>query len=166
MNKYRSPVLAALWSVAIPGFGQLYTGDYLIGLLLVILEFIINVNARLNLSILYSFRGQFQHAIEVTDFQWIMFYPCIYAFSIWQAYNRALELNTGLRRNEENNIFTNNKYCGFFIGVAMGGTLGVIYSFLIGPILCGILGGVAGGLIGAIIEKLGRIIFSKGQRDT
>ncbi|OPX83584.1 MAG: hypothetical protein A4E53_04531 [Pelotomaculum sp. PtaB.Bin104] len=154
-------MLSALWSIAIPGFGQLYIGDYLIGVLLVILEVLINVKASLNLSILYSFRGQFQNAIDGANLQWMLFYPCIYAFSIWQAYNRALEINRGPGQVEEGKIIANTKYNGLFIGVAMGGTLGVIYSCRIGPIFCGILGGVIGGLLGSFIEKLGRIIFYK-----
>jgi len=156
MRKYRSPLMSALWSIAIPGFGQLYVGDYLISVLLVVLEFVINVKASLNLSILYSFKGQFQDAIDVANFQWILFYPCIYAYSIWQAYNRAMEINRGLSQVEEGRMFANTKYNGFFIGVAMGGTLGVIYSCKIGPVFCGILGGLIGGLFGAVVERLSK----------
>jgi hypothetical protein len=155
--------MSALWSIAIPGFGQLYLGDYLIGVLLVISEFVINVKAGLNLSILYSFRGQFQYASDATNFQWILFYPCIYAYSVWQAYNRALEINCGLGQAEESKIFANTKYSGFFFGFATGGTLGVIYSFRIGPIFCGITGGLIGGLIGSVIEGLGKRIFYRGN---
>lgn len=154
-------MLSALWSVAIPGFGQLYVRDYLIGVLLVALELIINVKAGINLSILYSFRGQFQNASEVANLQWILFYPCIYAFSVWQAYNSAMEKNHALKQVKESSVFTKTKYNGFFIGVAMGGTLGVIYSYGIGPIFCGILGGVIGGSLGAVIERLSKGIFCK-----
>ncbi|MCG9966669.1 hypothetical protein L9W92_01180 [Pelotomaculum terephthalicicum JT] len=129
MRKYRSPLMSALWSIAIPGFGQLYIGDYLIGVLLVVLELIISVKASINLSILYSLRGQFQNASGVVNFQWMLFYPCIYAYSIWQAYNRAMEINHGLSQAEKGRIFTNTQYNGFFVGSAMGGTLGVIYSY-------------------------------------
>ncbi|MDF9408056.1 hypothetical protein L7E55_06735 [Pelotomaculum isophthalicicum JI] len=129
--------------------------------MLVLLELVINVKASLNLSILYSFRGQFQNASDVANFQWILFYPCLYAYSIWQAYNRAMEINNGFIQAEKDRIFANTKYNGLFIGVAMGGTLGVIYSCRIGPIFCGILGGVIGGLLGAVIERLSKGIFYK-----
>jgi len=154
MKKYRSPLMSALWSVAIPGFGQLYIGDYLVGFLLVAMELIINIKASLNLAILYSFRGEYQNAIDVADFQWILFYPCLYAYSIWHAYNEAMEINRGLNQVKEGRVSTNTKYNGFFIGVAIGGTLGVIYSYEISPIFCGILGGITGGLLGSVIEKL------------
>lgn len=156
-------MLSALWSVAIPGFGQLYIGDYLIGVLLVILEVLINVKASLNLSILYSFRGQFQNAAEVADLQWLLFYPCIYTYSIWQAYNRAMEINHGLSKAEEDRVFTNTKYSGFFVGCAMGGTLGVIYSYGIGPIFCGILGGVIGGLLGSMVKIFSERICNRNR---
>lgn len=163
MRKYRSPLISALWSVAIPGFGQLYIGDYLIGVLLVILELIINAKANLNLSILYSFRGQFQNAVTAANLQWILFYPCIYTYSIWQAYNRALEINCGLSQSEEDRKFADTKYSGLFIGGAMGGTLGVIYCYRFGPVFCGIIGGLIGGLLGAIIERLGSGTFCKSK---
>ena len=142
----------------------MYIGDYLIGVLLVALEFIINVKAGLNLSILYSFRGQLQNAIDVTNFQWLLFYPCVYAYSVWQAYNRATEINRGRSQAEEGRVFANTQYNGLFIGFAMGGTLGVIYICRIGPIFGGILGGLIGGLTGSVIERLVNGIFCKSQK--
>lgn len=165
MKKYRSPLISALWSVAIPGFGQLYIGDYVVGTILVILEFTINVKANLNLTILYSFKGQFHYAADTADFQWILFYPCIYAFSIWHAYNEALEINRNHNRGPNGNFYLNNtKYNGFFIGCAIGGTLGVIYSYKIGPIFCGISAGLIAGLIGSAVEKLVRKCLIKERR--
>ncbi|MDD4239061.1 MAG: hypothetical protein PHT62_10995 [Desulfotomaculaceae bacterium] len=131
--------------------------------MLIALEFVINVKASLNLSILYSFRGQFQQAIDVTDFQWLLFYPCVYAYSVWQAYNRAREINRGLSQAEEGRVFANTQYNGLFIGFAMGGTLGVIYICGIGPIFGGILGGFMGGLTGYVVERLVKGMFCKGQ---
>ena len=42
-----------LWSIALPGFGQLLNGKFLKGLLLILLEFLINVQSNFNQAIIY-----------------------------------------------------------------------------------------------------------------
>lgn len=78
-----------LWSIALPGFGQLLNRKYLKGFLLVGLEFLINVLGNFNSIIVLSFLGHTQEAIEQTNYLWLMFYPCLYFFSIWDAYRDA-----------------------------------------------------------------------------
>lgn len=151
MKKHRSPGAALLWSLTIPGFGQLYNRDYLVGLILIVLEFLINVKANLNLVIFFSCRGQYLESIKAADLQWLLFYPCVYCFSLWHAYNRAIEINHELEKSNEDHYRIS--YTGLFIGSAMGGTLGVIYSFTIGPVWGGIAGMAVGGLLGLILER-------------
>ncbi|MGY4691660.1 hypothetical protein [Salibacterium sp. K-3] len=78
-----------LWSIALPGFGHLILGKYVKGILLVLLEVIVNVFGRFNHIIVLSFHGNIQEAIEQTNYQWLMFYPCLYFFAIWDAYREA-----------------------------------------------------------------------------
>ncbi len=80
---------ALLWNIAFPGFGQLLNRKYAKGVLLVGLEFLINVRSHFNVVILLSFHGQIDKAIHQTDYQWLMFYPCLYMFSLWDAYKDA-----------------------------------------------------------------------------
>ncbi len=80
---------AALWSIAIPGLGQLANGKYLKGFLLLFLEFLINVKSGLNTFIIYSFHLQTTAAVKMTDYQWLMFYPCLFMFAIWDACHDA-----------------------------------------------------------------------------
>ncbi|MGD6943960.1 hypothetical protein ACQCT6_18245 [Cytobacillus gottheilii] len=84
-----NPKEKLLWSIAFPGFGQLLNGKYLKGFLFILLEFIINVQSNFNQIIFFSFNGEINKAIEYTDYQWLMFYPCIYFFSMWDAYKDA-----------------------------------------------------------------------------
>jgi hypothetical protein len=150
MKINRSPVVALLWSICIPGFGQLYNRDYIIGLLLVVLEIIINVKASLNLAILYSFRGQLLLSSQIVDYQWLLFYPCVYVYSVWQAYNQAQILNLP----PQVDYVAISRYSGALIGGAMGGTLGIIYIVTLGPIFGGILGMALGAAAGHMIEKV------------
>jgi hypothetical protein len=75
-----------LWSIALPGFGQFLNRQYIKGIVLLIMEFIVNVKSHLNQIIILSFLGDIETAIANTDYQWLMFYPCLYMFGIWDAY--------------------------------------------------------------------------------
>jgi len=155
MKLNRSPWMAMLWSMAIPGFGQIYNQDYLIGILLIILEFVINVKSNLNLIILYSFQGSILDAQNTVNIEWLLFYPCVYTFSLWHAYNKAAEINLNRKGYEgQGSHAYSTRFNGIFVGAAMGGTLGIIYVINHGPVFGGIIGMLMGALIGEGIEKI------------
>ncbi len=130
-----------LWSIAFPGFGQLLCEKYVKGILLVSLEFLVNVKGNINLVIMYSFQGEIQQAIGHADYQWIMFYPCLYFFAIWDAYKSA---GGG-----------NKPYAGLpFVFSAYFMTVGVIYSTeWLGPVWLPILSVAPGLLVGFLLQK-------------
>lgn len=138
-----------LWSIALPGFGQLLNRRFLKGLLLIVLEFLINVRAKLNLVIVFSFQGDMAKAVEATDYQWLMFYPCLYLFAIWDAYKDA--------GGGEGVKFATVP----FVFSAYIGTIGVIYSStfriggeLLGPVFLPIVALIAGALVGAAVRRV------------
>lgn len=119
MNFPRSPLTAALWSVAIPGFGQLYNHKYLKGVIFIILEFIINFYSKLNSAIYYSWLFDISQAQRVINYEWLLFYPCMYVFAIFDAYHDC-------------SMEVGKPYSRFmfipFIGTGFLGTIGVIWS--------------------------------------
>lgn len=80
---------AILWSIALPGFSQLLNGKLFKGFLFIALEFLVNVQANFNEIIRLSFQGEIERAIDLADYQWLMFYPCLYFFAMWDAYKDA-----------------------------------------------------------------------------
>lgn len=80
---------AILWSIALPGFGQFLNKKYIKGIVLITLEVIINVKSNLNRVIIYSFHGETYQSMAVANYLWLMFYPCMYFFAIWDAYRDA-----------------------------------------------------------------------------
>ncbi len=137
---------AIMWSIALPGFAQMLNKRYIKGIVFIILEVIINVQARLNLAIIPSFHLNFTQAIEVTNYQWIMFYPCLYTFAIWDAYR---------------DVGGDNLPFAFlpFVFSAFIGTIGVVYSInFLGPIFLPIICLLIGALTGFLIRK---VILSK-----
>jgi hypothetical protein len=135
-----------LWSIALPGFGQILNGKFLKGLLFIGLEFLINVQSNFNTAIKSSFHGDITEAINQTYYQWLMFYPCLYMFAVWDAYRDAGGGNSPYAVLPT--VF------GAYVG-----TLGVIFSpslkitgVVIGPVWLGIIGVVVGLVIGGILR--------------
>lgn len=85
-----------LWSIALPGLGQLLNGKYIKGIALLVLEFLINVKANFNKVILLSHYGEILSAIEQTNYQWLMFYPCLSFLAMWDAFKETGEILGGI----------------------------------------------------------------------
>ncbi|MCA1032050.1 hypothetical protein LCL95_13525 [Bacillus timonensis] len=89
----RNPNIIMWWSAALPGFGHIMLCRYLIGSILIIWEFFINVHSNLNEAIFYSFTGQFDLAVEVINPQLALLYVGVYFFTIWDSRRITIELN-------------------------------------------------------------------------
>jgi hypothetical protein len=148
-----------LWSIAFPGFGQFLNGSIVKGLCLLLLEIYVNNLSNLNSAIIMSFKGDIPRAIEEVKYQYLMFYPCIYTFAIWDAYKNA-------RSHAIPYIYLP------FILAAYAGTICVIYSssfrikgVLLGPVWLPILGLISGSLLGVLL-RLFLIRYNKLQIKT
>ncbi|WP_077324784.1 hypothetical protein [Virgibacillus siamensis] len=137
-----------LWSIALPGFGQLLNRKYIKGVVLVFLEFLVNVRGDFNKIIIYSFQGNIEMAIEQANYQWLMFYPCLYFFAMWDAYKDA-------GGGEKPYSFLPFVFASYLV------TVGTIYSskitlfgVLMGPVWLPMLSVVPGVGIGLILQML------------
>ncbi|MEK4159436.1 MULTISPECIES: hypothetical protein [Paenibacillus] len=146
MRKDDRSVEILLWNIALPGFGQLLSGKYVKGILFIALELLINVQANFNKAILLSFHGEINQAIEQTNYQWLMFYPCLYMFAMWDGYR-----NVGGAKALYS--FLPFVFAAYFV------TVGVIYSpnlkifgMLLGPIWLPILSLPLGLVIGLALR--------------
>jgi hypothetical protein len=143
-----NPKEVLLWSIALPGFGQFLNGKYLKGFLFVFLEFLVNTQANFNEIILLSFQGEIDKAIASTDYQWLMFYPCLYFFAMWDAFKDA----GGGRAPHSYLPFV---FSAYFV------TVGCIYSsklhlfgVLLGPMWLSMLFVIPGLAVGFIIQAI------------
>jgi len=89
----RSPVIVALWSAIFPGLGHLLLSKYVSGVILFLWEVVINLKAHLNLSIFYTFTGNFEYAKAVLDKRWLLLYIPTYLFAIWDSYRSTVDMN-------------------------------------------------------------------------
>jgi hypothetical protein len=145
-----NPVEMIFWSIALPGFGQIFNKDYIKAIVFIFLEFLVNVQGRLNQAIVHSFHGDIELAIQTVDYQWIMFYPCLYVFAMWDAFKSAKE-----RANIDPIPYESIP----FSVAAYVTTIGVIFSnkpifsITFGPIFTPIIAILVGFTIGGFVKK-------------
>lgn len=163
-KSYKSPLAALLWSIAIPGFGQYYNKNYILGSVLIAWEVFINLNAHINEAIYYTFRWNLQAAHDVANLTWGLYYPSVFCFSIWQAYNKSMKMNYERRLNtsSENRPYR-PQYTSFLFGMVVGMDVGLSWELFISPVLSGLSIGLLFGLLGHFIEK--RILITKDVED-
>ncbi|MDQ6595048.1 hypothetical protein [Bacillus salipaludis] len=89
----RNPYIIAWWSAAFPGFGHLILSKYFRGYVLFIWEVVVNINAHVNLSMIYSFQGNIDLAKEVLNTRWLIMYIPVYLFAIWDSYRTTVDMN-------------------------------------------------------------------------
>ncbi|WML27689.1 hypothetical protein [Neobacillus sp. OS1-33] len=152
--KKMSKLEAVLWNIAFPGFSQLLLGQYIKGILFVTLEVTINVYSRFNTAIMYSFLGEIEQAEAVINYQWLMFYPCVYMFSMWDGYRSVMPDN-------EKYSFLPFVFCAYFVTVGLMVSPKVtIFHIHPGPIFLPMLFLIPGLLIGFLIQS---ILFLKDK---
>jgi hypothetical protein len=145
--KKMSKLEAVLWNIAFPGFSQLLTGQYIKGILFVTLEVIINVNSRFNSGIMYSFLGEIEKAEAVINYQWLMFYPCVYMFSMWDGYRSAMP-------EHEKYSFLPFVFCAYFVTVGlMVSPVVTVFQIHPGPIFLPMIFLIPGLIIGFLIKS-------------
>ncbi|MEN1968529.1 hypothetical protein WMZ97_10695 [Lentibacillus sp. N15] len=139
---------AIIWNIALPGLAQILNGKIIKGLVLVGLGFLVNIQSNLNQAILYSFNGEIQLAIDITNYQLLLFYPCWYIFAMWDVYK-----DTG--SGKESFSFLP------FVFSAYSMTVGAIYSptlkiggILFGPIWLPTLFLPIGIIVGTVLRIL------------
>lgn len=141
-------VEAVLWSVALPGFGQLLVGQYFKGALFIFLEFLVNVNGKFNSAIMLSFLWEIDRAIAVTNFQWLMFYPCLYMFAMWDSYRNAMP-------EDEKLTFLPFVFGAYFLTVALMYSPKLeLFDILFGPVFLPMIFLPFGLLTGYIIRMI------------
>ena len=89
----RNPMIIALWSAIFPGCGHFLLSKYFAGMILFIWEVIINLESHLNLSIYYTFTGDFEMAKAALNKDWLMLYIPTYLFAVWDSYRTTLDIN-------------------------------------------------------------------------
>lgn len=104
----RNPWVATVLSVSFIGLGHLYCHRLLTGFTLIGWNMAIIYYSKLPELILYTFTGQFQLIPDLVNYQWLLFFPSLFTFALYDTYACAVSYN---RLFEEEQIYhLNGKY--------------------------------------------------------
>lgn len=89
----RNPWISVIWSLLIPGSGQLYIHRLVTALFVVAWWIAICYYSKLLPSFHYTFLGDFSRAKSVVDMQWFLNIPSVYFFAMYDAYVNTVSNN-------------------------------------------------------------------------
>lgn len=89
----RNPVMSALWSLFVPGLGQLYIHRIVTAFFVIIWTVVFFYFSHALEAITLLYLGQVQQSTSVLDAQWLLFLPSIYGFAIYDSYINTVENN-------------------------------------------------------------------------
>lgn len=89
----RSPWVAFFWGCVFSGLGHMYNNKLILGFILVGWTYAIVFNTHLPLLIIYTCTGQFERIADVVNYEWLLFFPSIYFFGMYDAYSATIEGN-------------------------------------------------------------------------
>ena len=89
----RKPWVSAIWSLVVPGSGQLYIHRLITALFLIVWWTVICYFSKLLPSLHYTILGDFDQAKAVLNMQWLLNIPSILLFSMYDAYTNTVENN-------------------------------------------------------------------------
>ncbi|WP_160725208.1 hypothetical protein [Bacillus sp. USDA818B3_A] len=81
--------IAALFSILMPGFGQLYNRQFIKGVIFVAIEHFDNISGKINKAIQLDLNGFHQQALDTVVYDGMLFYPGFYVYAIWDAWYYA-----------------------------------------------------------------------------
>ncbi|MBB6453185.1 TM2 domain-containing membrane protein YozV [Salirhabdus euzebyi] len=97
----REPWLSVIWSLFMPGLGQLYIHRILTAAFVVIWSVIFFYFSHALEAVNLLFLGETQQATAVLSPEWLLFFPSLYGFSVFDSYTVTVE-NNKLYEKEQN----------------------------------------------------------------
>lgn len=111
----RNPILSIVWSLFMPGLGQLYIHRIIGAFFIVIWTVIFFYYSHLLEAISLLFLSDIQKATKTLDSEWFLFFPSLYGFAIYDAYINTVENNKLVEREQKNFLKKNYQNSDFYI---------------------------------------------------
>jgi hypothetical protein len=89
----RSPRMAFIWSLLMPGMGQLFIHRLTTAFFVLTGWIAVIYQSYFLKSVQYTMMGQFTEAAKIVDFEYLLFLPSIYGFALYDAYVNTVETN-------------------------------------------------------------------------
>lgn len=111
----RNPVLAVMWSLFIPGLGQMYIHRILTALFLIIWLVVFFYYSHVLESVSLLFLGEVQKATSVLKPKWLLMLPSLYGFAAYDAYMNTVENNKLYEKEQRKYLQENYQAADFQI---------------------------------------------------
>lgn len=93
MLQTRNPWMAVFWAAMLGGAGHFHNMQLLKGTVLMGWYLVVAIKSGLNIALYHTLTGEFDLAKQVVDYEWLLFWPSVYLFNIWDAYHDCVEQN-------------------------------------------------------------------------
>ncbi|MDR6880366.1 hypothetical protein [Bacillus sp. 3255] len=103
----RNPLVSVMWSMFIPGLGQLYIHRILTALFVIAWLVAFFYYSHIQEAIVLLFLGKVQDATSVLNPEWLLFIPSHYGFAIYDAYMNTVENNKLFEKDIRNHLTEN-----------------------------------------------------------
>lgn len=111
----RNPVLSVIWSLFVPGLGQLYIHRILTAFFAIIWLVIFFYYSHVLEAVSLLFLGKVQEATSVLNPEWLLFLPSVYGFAVFDSYMNTVENNKLYEKEQRNHLKENYQATGFKI---------------------------------------------------
>lgn len=101
----RDPVIAVMWSIFVPGLGQLYVHRILTAIFVIVWLVIFFYFSHVQEAVVLLFLGKIKEATSVIQPEWLLFIPSHYGFALYDSYINSVE-NNKLFEKELRNYLT------------------------------------------------------------
>ena len=136
---------AAILSILMPGLGQLFNKQFFKAIVLLFIEHTINRLSHLNTGLMLSFNGNHQEALQILNYEYVLFYPGLYVFFVYDSV-----INTESKYNK-NSAF-------YFCLSGLVGTFGVLYGRYIPMPM------ITVGILMILLMLIGTYVSSKDEK--
>lgn len=111
----RNPLMSILWSLFMPGLGQLYIHRIIVAFFIVTWTVVFFYYSHLLEAISLLFLGEIQKATKVLNAEWLLFFPSLYGFATYDAYINTVENNKLAEKEQKTFLEKNYQHPDFYI---------------------------------------------------
>lgn len=111
----RSPALAFMWSLFIPGLGQLYIHRILTAVFVIVGLVVFYYYSHVQEAIVLLILGKVKEATSVLNPEWLLFIPSHYGFAVYDSYINSVENNKLFEKDLRNHLTENYQSKSFQI---------------------------------------------------
>jgi len=109
----RNPLMPAMWSLFVPGLGQLYIHRIVTAFFVIIWTVIFFYFSHALEAVTLLFLGEIEQATSVLDAQWLLFLPSTYGFAFFDSYINTVENNKLFEKEQRKFLMENYQHPRF-----------------------------------------------------